>query len=190
MEIGYMETAIKEVISKNSGENAIKAFSKFRFSETEGLSKQVLEMAEMVNEFFPEESNIIAYKKDTNGKMMPDGPMYTKQLKDAFCIYKIFENIPENSNMGYKGKIRELLQPILEDITKFDIDTFIREVRKFETDWLLFDEKSKPTAPAEGAEANSAAVKKNKIDTSEVQKLKKKTQRNLQRPHTQLSKRK
>ena len=55
MRIGYIETAIKEVISKNSGENAIKAFSKFRFSETEGLSKQVLEMAEMVDEFFPEE---------------------------------------------------------------------------------------------------------------------------------------
>ena len=39
---------------------------------------------------------------------------------------------------------------------------------------LLFDEKPKPTAPAENAEANAAAAKKKKIDTSEVQKLKKK----------------
>ena len=29
LEIDHMETAIREVISKNSGENAIKAFSKF-----------------------------------------------------------------------------------------------------------------------------------------------------------------
>ena len=53
MDIDQMETAIREVISKDSGEDAIKAFSKFRFSETEGLSKQVVEMAEMVDEFFP-----------------------------------------------------------------------------------------------------------------------------------------
>ena len=88
----------------------------------------------MVDEFFPEESHIIAYKKNLNGKIVPDEPMYTKQLRDAFCVYKIFENIPENSNKGYKGKIRELLQPVLEDITKFDINIFIKEVRKFETD--------------------------------------------------------
>ena len=31
LDIDHMETAIKEVINKNSGENAIKAFSKFRF---------------------------------------------------------------------------------------------------------------------------------------------------------------
>ena len=41
----------------------------------------------MVNEFFPEESKIKAYKKDTNGKRVPVGPMYTKQIKYAFCVY-------------------------------------------------------------------------------------------------------
>ena len=128
----------------------------------------------MVDEFFPEESHIIAYEKDTNGKMMPDGPMYTKQLKVAFCVYKIFENIPEYSNKGYKGKIRELLQPALEDITVFDINTFIRELRKFEEDWIMFEEKPKPVTPPEDAEANLATKKKKKIDITEVKKLKRK----------------
>ena len=68
-------------------------------------------MAEMGDEFCPEESRSIADKKNTSGKMMPDDPMYTKLLKDAFCLYKIFENIPDHPNKGYKGKIRELLQP-------------------------------------------------------------------------------
>ena len=170
LDIDNMEAAIKEVINKNSGENAIKAFSKFRFSETEGLSNQVLEMAEMVDEFFQEETEITAYKKDTNGKMMPDGPMYTKQLRDAFCIYKIFENIPEHSNQGYKGKIRELLQPALEDITKFNINTFIKELKKFETDWTMFEEKPKPANPTEEAKAN-LATKKKEINTEVVKKL-------------------
>ena len=73
-------------------------------------------MADLVDEFYPEDSHIKAYKKNSNGeKTIPHEPMYTKQLKDAFSIYKIFENIPEHSNKGYKGKIRELLQPALED---------------------------------------------------------------------------
>ena len=41
LNIDHMEAAIREVISKNSGEDAIKAFSEFRFSETMGISKQV-----------------------------------------------------------------------------------------------------------------------------------------------------
>ena len=101
-----------------------------------------------MNEFFPEESKIIAYKKDINGKMVPDGPMYTKQIKDAFCVYKIFENIPENAILGYSGKIRKLLRPMLEDITKFDMEIFIREVKKFETDWLMFEKKTQTSSPS------------------------------------------
>ena len=127
---------------------------------------------------------------------MPDGPMYTKQLKDAFCVYKIFENIPEHPNKGYKGKIRELLQPALEDITVFDINTFIRELRKFEEDWTMFEEKPKPTAPTEDAQANLATKKKKKksyekIDITEVKKLKKRQiQRNSQQRHIEHSNRK
>ena len=33
LDIDHMETSIREVIRKNSGEDAIKAFSKFRFSK-------------------------------------------------------------------------------------------------------------------------------------------------------------
>ena len=78
LDIDQMETAIREVISNNSGEDAIKAFSKFRFSEAIGISKQVVKMAEMLDEFFPEESHIKTYRKNSNGdKITPHEPMYT-----------------------------------------------------------------------------------------------------------------
>ena len=50
-----MEAAIREVISKNLGEDAIKAFSGVKFSETVGISKQVVKMAKRVVGWFPEE---------------------------------------------------------------------------------------------------------------------------------------
>ena len=156
MKISHIETAIREVICQNSGENAIIAFSKFRLSETESLSKQMLELGEMVNEFFPEESKIIAYKKDINGEMVPEGPMYTRQVKDIFCVYKILENVPKSELTGYSGKIRQLLRPILEDITKFNMEEFIKEIKKFETDWFMFEKKPKPATPAEEATVGMA----------------------------------
>ena len=162
MEISHIEMAIREVICQNSGENAIIAFSKFRLSETESLSKQMLELGEMVTEFFPEESNIIAYKKDINGEIVPDGPMYTRQIKDIFCVYKILENVPKNEITGYSGKIRKLLRPALEDITKFNMEEFIKEIKKFETEWLMFEKKPKPATPAEEATVAAAEVAKGK----------------------------
>ena len=61
LDIDHMELAIKEIINKNSGENAIKKFSEFRFSDIMGISKQVDSMAKMVDDFFPEEMQIKAY---------------------------------------------------------------------------------------------------------------------------------
>ena len=58
MIIEHMEVAIKEVLIKNSAENAIKKFSEFRFSEAKGISKQVIDMANMVDEFFYEEMQV------------------------------------------------------------------------------------------------------------------------------------
>ena len=42
MDIDTMESAIKEIINKKSSETAIKKFSEFRFSESMGISKQVI----------------------------------------------------------------------------------------------------------------------------------------------------
>ena len=85
-------------------------------------------MANMVDEFFHEEMQVVTYEKKANGeeKQLPN-PTFTKQLKDAFCIYKIFEKNPEHSNKGYKGKIRELLQPAMENLAVFDIDKFAED---------------------------------------------------------------
>jgi hypothetical protein len=134
------------------------------------------ELGEMVTEFFPEESNIIAYKKDINGEIVPDGPMYTRQIKDIFCIYKILENVPENEITGYSGKIRKLLRPALEDITKFNMEEFIKELKKFETEWIMFEKKPKPATPAEEATVAAAEVatgKTNKLRyTRQLRKLK------------------
>ena len=88
-------------------------------------------------------------------KKLPN-PTFTQQLKDAFCIYKIFEKKPEHSNKGYKGKIRELLQPAMENLAAFDIDEFAKGLKKFEEDWAMFEEKPKPSAPADKAQANVA----------------------------------
>ena len=61
--IEHMEKAIREVINKSSAENAIKKFSEFRFSKTRGISNQVIDMANMVDEFFHEEMQVVTYKK-------------------------------------------------------------------------------------------------------------------------------
>ena len=68
MIIEHMEVAIKEVLIKNSAENAIKKFSEFRFSEAKGMSKQVIDMANMVDEFFHEEMQVKTYEKEVNGE--------------------------------------------------------------------------------------------------------------------------
>jgi hypothetical protein len=116
------------------------------------------ELGEMVTEFFPEESNIIAYKKDITGEIVPDGPMYTRQIKDIFCIYKILENVPENEITGYSGKIRQLLRPALEDITKFKMEEFIKELKKFETEWIMFEKKNQTCHTSRRSQVATAEV--------------------------------
>ena len=77
MNIDHMESAIKEIINKNSSENAIKKFSEFRFSETIGISKQVVNMAKMVDDFFSEEMQIKTYEKDANGDQRKSQTQHT-----------------------------------------------------------------------------------------------------------------
>ena len=81
---------------------------------------------------------------------------YTQQLKDAFCLVKIFEHLPESTNKGYKGKIRELLHPSLENLSLFDITEFSKGLKKFEEEWTMFEDKPKPAAPTGDAQANLA----------------------------------
>ena len=104
LKVEHMEKAIREIINKNSAEIAMKKFSDFRFSEKRGLSSQIVDMANMVEEFFQEEMQITAYEKDINGEAEPllINPIYSKVLKDAFCIYKIVTKAPEYNNSGYK----------------------------------------------------------------------------------------
>ena len=45
-------------------------------------------------------------------------------------------------------KLRELLSPHLEDISTFFIRKLLKEIRAFEDQWNLFDEKEKPQAKA------------------------------------------
>ena len=86
----------------------------------------------MVDDFVQEEMQIKTYEKDANGiKTRVRNQTYTQQLKDAFCLVKIFERLPENANKGYKGKIRELLQPSLENLSLFDIREFSKGLKRF-----------------------------------------------------------
>ena len=57
--IEHMEKAIREIINKNWAENAIKKFSEFRFSEARGISSQVINMTNMLDEFFHEEMQVV-----------------------------------------------------------------------------------------------------------------------------------
>ena len=66
--IEHMEKAIREIINKNSAENAMKRFSEFRFLDMRGISSQVVDMANMVDEFFHEEMQIVTYEKKANGE--------------------------------------------------------------------------------------------------------------------------
>ena len=147
-----------------------------------GILKQVDSLAKMVDDFFPEEMQIKTYEKDANGvKTRVRNQTYTHQLKDAFCLFKIYERLPENANKGYKGKIRELLQPLLENLSLFDIREFSKGLKKFEEEWTMFEEKPKPAVPAGDAQANfelkKGAPKKSSemppMDKKEVDKLKK-----------------
>ena len=63
MKIEHMEKAIREIINKNSAEIAMKRFSEYRFSEARGISGQIVDMANMVDEFFHEEMQLITYEK-------------------------------------------------------------------------------------------------------------------------------
>ena len=67
LKIEHMEKAIREIINNNSAEIAMKRFSDFRFSEQRGLSSQIVDMANMVDEFFHEEMQVITYEKYANG---------------------------------------------------------------------------------------------------------------------------
>ena len=61
LKIEHMETAIREIINKNSAEIAMKRFSEYRFSEARGISGQIV-----VDEFFHEEMQLITYEKRAN----------------------------------------------------------------------------------------------------------------------------
>ena len=163
-----MEAAIKELINKNAGESAIREFSEFRFEPNVAISKQVISMSRMVDEFYPEEMEIRAYEKDHSGKpKVHRNPLFTKQLRDIFCLFKIFERLPENVNKGYKGQIRKLLQPAMQNISLFRIDEFIKELKIFEEEWTMFEPSStKPAAPADNAQANMALNKGDKSTPS------------------------
>ena len=180
LKIEHMEKAIREIINKNSAEIAMKRFSDFRFSELRGLSSQIVDMANMVEEFFHEEMQVISYEKDANGVNVPllINPTYTKQLKDALCIYKIVTKAPEYENAGYKGKIRELLQPAIENISVFDMDHLCKVLKKWEEDWSMFEDKPKPAEKGDKAAANLAKggrIKKEDsppVEKKTVEKLK------------------
>ena len=87
----------------------------------------------MVDDFFAEKKQIKTYEYDAHG-MRTERISYPQQLKDAFCLVKIFERLPESVNKGYMGKIRELLLPSLENLSLFDIRKFVDGLKGFEED--------------------------------------------------------
>ena len=98
-------------------------------------------------------------------------------LKDAFCIYKIVTKAPEYDNSGYKGKIRELLQPAMENISLFDIDHLCKVLKEWENAWSMFEDKPKPAEKGDKVAANLAKGGAKKeglppIDKKAVEKLK------------------
>jgi hypothetical protein len=86
----------------------------------------------MVEEFYQEEQQITAYEKNQDGDEEPllNSPVFSKVLKDAFCIFKIITCMPEYENSGYKGLIRKLLQPALENISLFNLDNIHQHLHK------------------------------------------------------------
>ena len=99
---------------------------------------------------------VVTFEKKADGEEVPlvTSPTFTKQLKHALCIYKLFTKAPEYSNPGYKGKLRELLQPAVENLSVFDMDQLCKGLKKFEDDWSICDEKPKPADKGDKAAAN------------------------------------
>ena len=115
---------------------------------------------------------MITYEKNADGDAVPllINPTYSKQLKDAFCIYKIVTKAPEYDNSGYKGKIRELFQPAIENISVFDMDHLCKVLKKWEDDWSMFEDKPKPPEKGDKAAANLAKGGAKKEDLPPVEK--------------------
>ena len=61
----------------------------------------------------------------------------------------------------------------MENLSVFDINEFSKGLKKFEEDWEMFDDKPKPTLPADNAQAN-VAVKGDKPQRGEVPPVDKK----------------
>ena len=65
----------------------------------------------------------------------------------------------------------------MENLSVFDINEFSKGLKKFEEDWAMFDEKTKPSAPADKAQAN-VAVKGDKPQRLDLPPMDKKWWRN------------
>ena len=172
--IDIMEKAIRDIINKNSAEIAMKRFDDFRFSEKRGLSSQLVDASNMVEEFFGEEQQITAYEKSQEGEEEPllNHPVFSKVLKDAFCIFKIITKAPEYENSGYKGLIRKLLQPALENISMFDLDSICEALKEWESSWDMF--KAKPAVKGDKEAAANLAKGGPKRDFSNFPPIDKK----------------
>ena len=105
---------------------------------------------------------------------MLNAPVFSKVLKDAFCIFKIITCMPEYENSGYKGLIRKLLQPALENISLFNLDNICEELKEWESSWDMFKEKPKPAGKGDKDAAANWAKGAPKKDKNSLPQLTKK----------------
>ena len=106
------------------------------------------------------------------------GKLKTRRLKDFLMCMTIIGSLSASTDKRYKGKVRELLLPFLEDISMFNMNTLVDELTKYEEANCLFEQKSNatPTANFGAAGEEKKPVKANKPapDQAKILKLKSK----------------
>ena len=77
-------------------------------------------------------------------------------------IFVILARLPKDVEPSYQGKIRKLLTPHIEDMSKFDMKTFIKQMEDYEEKKNLFALKEKTKVQAnvgKGKEPNKPFAK-------------------------------
>ena len=120
--MAHLVEALTSIVNKNSGEQAIKKFFDLQVQSGRGVSKQADGFKEAIGDILLETFSIKTVCNCTG--VDQEVVVKAAQIKDLLAIFVILARLPKDENASYQGKIRELLNPYLEDMSSFSMKTF------------------------------------------------------------------
>ena len=129
--MAHIDAALTSIINKNSCEAAIKAFLDLQVEYGRAVSKQEDGFKEAIGDIIPETFSIKTPHTCECGNK-EDIVVKAAQFRDLLAIFNILARLPKDVNASYQGKIRELLNPFLEDMSEFSMKTFVKKLEDYE----------------------------------------------------------